>query len=95
MIHDSQPDTGGGGTSPPRSRGITAIVWVLGIFAVTALFMGLFILFAGEDQSVGIGGDLSWRVGDIDVAWAYGLLAGGAVLALTTLAVLVQRRRGT
>ncbi len=35
-------------------------------------FLGVFILVADEDQYVGIGGDLSWRVGDISSAWATG-----------------------
>ena len=80
--YDSQPDEGSGGTPRARSGGITAVVLVPAIVGVIALFMGLFILFAGEDQSVGLGGNLSWRVGDIDTAWAYGLLAVGAVLVL-------------
>jgi hypothetical protein len=91
--HDSHSDKKAGGASLPHSAGITAIAWGLALFGAIALFLGLFILFAGENQSVGLGGDLSWRVGDINAAWAYGLLAGGAVLLLGTLAIAVSRRR--
>lgn len=66
--------------------------WVLGIIAGIAVFLGLFILFGGDDQSIGIGGTVSWRVGDIAQAWAYGLLAGGVAAALATIA-LVRRDR--
>ena len=63
--------------------------WLFGIVGGIGVFLGLFILFAGEDQYVGIGGDLSWRVGDIDEAWAYGLLIGGGLLLLIALAMVV------
>jgi hypothetical protein len=81
----------GGGTGWRRGAG-----WVLGILGAIAAFMGLFIMFAGEDQSVGIGGDLSWRVGDISQAWAYGLAIGGGVLLAIVLALaLLGRSRGS
>jgi hypothetical protein len=66
--------------------------WFLGIVGAIAVFLGVFIMFAGDDQSVGIGGDLSWRVGDISGAWAYGLLIGGALLLVIVVgATLVGR----
>jgi 2TM domain len=64
-------------------RGV--IEWVLGIAGAIAAFLGLFILIAEEEQSVGIGGDLSWRVGDIAPAWSYGLLIGGSALIVLAL----------
>lgn len=67
--------------------------WVLAVLAGIAVFLGLFILFGGDDQSIGIGGEVSWRVGDIAVAWAYGLLAGGVVAGLVSY-LLVRRDRG-
>ncbi len=66
--------------------------WLFGIVGGIATFLGLFILFAGEDQYVGIGGDVSWRVGDIDLAWAYGLLIGGGLLLLIALGMVIFGR---
>lgn len=77
-----------------KRRGLRATEWLLGIAGVIAAFLGLFILFAGDEQYVGVGGDMSWRVGDISLAWAYGLLAGGVLLLLVSVA-LVLRDRGT
>ncbi|MGB8360819.1 MAG: 2TM domain-containing protein [Acidimicrobiia bacterium] len=57
--------------------------WLLGIFGGVGLSLGLLIFFAGDDQYVGIGGDLSWRVGDISATWAWGLLVGGGVLIIS------------
>lgn len=64
--------------------------WVLGIVGAIAAFLGLFILLGGEDQYVGLGGEASWRVGDIASAWGYGLLAGG--LAFVLVGVLLATR---
>jgi hypothetical protein len=66
--------------------------WLFGIVGGIALFLGLFIFFAGDDQYVGIGGDLSWRVGDISSAWAWSLLIGGVVLLVVALVMLVAGR---
>jgi len=66
---------------------------VLGIGGAIAVFMGVFILFAAEDQWVGIGGDLSWRVGDITPGWGIGLVIGGVVALLILVGSLLQRRR--
>lgn len=65
---------------------------VLGILGGVALFMGVFVLLAGDDQYVGLGGEASWRVGDIGLAWAIALLAVGAAAVLID-AALVQRER--
>jgi hypothetical protein len=66
---------------------------VLGIGGAIAVFMGVFILLAAEDQWVGIGGDLSWRVGDITPGWGIGLVIGGVVALLILVGSLLQRRR--
>lgn len=66
--------------------------WLLGIVGGIGVFLGLFILFAGESEYVGIGGDWSWRVGDISSAWMYGLLIGGGVLLLTSLVMVFYGR---
>jgi len=62
--------------------------WVLGIVGGIAAFLGLFILFGGEDQYLGIGGDLTWRVGDIASGWGYGLLVGGVALLVVTVVIV-------
>lgn len=72
----------------PRGPGWRVAGWVLGIVGGISAFLGLFILFAGEDQYVGIGGDLSWRVGDISSAWMYGLLIGGGLALLMALGMI-------
>jgi hypothetical protein len=61
---------------------------VLGILGGIAAFLGLFILVAEEEQYIGLGGDFSWRVGDISATWTYGLLAGGAVALLAVLGMM-------
>lgn len=73
----------------------SALAWVMGIIGAVALFLGLFISFAGEDQYVGIGGDWSWRVGDITSAWQYGFLIGGGVLLIAAIAVALMGRSRT
>lgn len=65
----------------------------LGIFGVIAAFVGGVILLAGEDQYVGLGGDLSWRVGTIEPGWGYGLLAAGVVLLVGAASLVVWERR--
>lgn len=67
--------------------------WVFGILGGIGAFMGLFILYADADQYVGLGGDLTWRVGDIASAWAYGLLAVGLALLLAAAGLLIWERR--
>ena len=67
--------------------------WVLGVAGGIAAFLGLFMLFGGEDQYLGLGGDLTWRVGDISTAAASWFLGGGAVLLLATVAVVRWERR--
>ena len=76
------PARGGGS----RHEGVGP-VWsfteiLLGILGVICLAVGVVILVVDDDQFVGLGGDWSWRVGDIPVAAAWGLLIGGAVLLI-------------
>jgi len=84
MTHEIPPR----GTEYRVGAAQRAVEWVLGIVGGIAVLMGLFILFGGEDQYVGIGGDASWRVGDIASAWIYGLTIGGGVLLLLTIALV-------
>ena len=80
--------------APPQSEALSRMQgrrvrgffeWLFGILGGIATFLGLFVLFADGDQWIGIGGDLSWRVGDISSTWAYGLLVGGLVLLILAL----------
>ena len=66
--------------------------WVSAILGFVSMFLGLFINFAGEDQYVGLGGDLSWRVGDIATGWIYGFLIGGALLLAIAVALITGGR---
>lgn len=67
--------------------------WVLGIGGAIAAFLGLLIMFGGEDAYVGIGGPASWRVGDIDQIWAWSLLAAGAVALVAGVMAFAAYRR--
>lgn len=66
---------------------------LMGIFGAIALFLGFFILFAGDNQSLGFW-DSSWKVGEISEWWGYGFLIGGGVLWVALIAWLVQGRLG-
>lgn len=70
-------------------RGFRLTEWLTGIIGGISVFLGLFILFGDPDEYLGIGGDLSWRVGDISSGWMYGLLIGGGLLLLTALGMVV------
>lgn len=76
----------------PESTWRSTVEWVAGIIGAVALFLGLFITFAGENQSLGLGGDWSWEVGEISSAWQYGFLIGGAVLLLGVIGLVIQGR---
>lgn len=89
--HETTPEERTG-TVPAGTGWQETIQWVLGIVGAVGAFMGAFIMFAGEDQSVGIGGSLSWRVGDLSDWWGYGLLIGGGLLLVIVLAWVMQRR---
>jgi hypothetical protein len=67
--------------------------WVLGILGGISAFLGLFVMFGPEDEFVGIGGDLSWSVGEISTAWMYSLLIAGLVMLAAGLAMIVSGGR--
>jgi multisubunit Na+/H+ antiporter MnhB subunit len=90
--HETTPDHGTRGST---SRGgwqrvSRQIATVIGAIAV---FLGLFILFAGDDQSVGIGGDWSWETGELSDWWGYGFLIGGVILLAGALFWVLSERR--
>lgn len=66
--------------------------WMFAILGMISLAVGTVVLVAGDDEYVGLGGDVSWRVGDLSPWWGYGLLAAGAAFVLAALA-LVRRDR--
>lgn len=69
--------------------------WTLGIVGAVAVFLGAFVQFAGEDQSIGFFGVWSARVGDVSEASKFALLADGSLLlALSFALVALRRRRG-
>ncbi len=70
-----------------------ATEWVLGVVGGVALTAGAVLLFRGDDQFVGLGGDLSWQVGDIAAGWGYALLIGGCVPLALGAALIVWERR--
>lgn len=80
---------------PRVAPGWRIAAWFLGIVGGIATFLGLFILLGGEDQSIGIGGDWSWTVGEISSAWGWGLFIGGLALMLIALATVLFSPRTT
>lgn len=78
-----------------RGIGWKSAWWLLALFGGVATFLGLFILFGSEDEYVGLGGDLAWRVGDISSVWTYGLLIGGlALLGILAAVTIIGRDMG-
>ena len=90
--HGTTSDRGAPGASTAAIAWQKAVAWILGIAAAVAVFCGMMILFAGDDQYLGISGDVSWRIGDIAPAWGYALLIGGGVLLLAVLGWALLRR---
>lgn len=80
--------------TPVRSTGWSVTQWSLGIIGGIATFLGFFVAFGPADEYIGLGGDWSWRVGDVSDAWMYTLLIGGPVLlAITVLMAVTGRSR--
>lgn len=73
---------------------LRASEWLLAILGGIAAFVGLFILFGSEDQSIGLGGDLSWTASEFASGWGYGLLAGG-IVAVVGAGLLLRYDRHT
>ncbi len=90
-IHSPSPPTTPAPTPAHRRHPVTtALLLILG--AISS-FLGGFILFADDEQSIGLGGDMSWRVGDIEPAWGYWMLIAGAVMLVGTIALVLRDRR--
>lgn len=85
-VHDRGPELMGGGP------GWHVAEWLLGIVGGIAAFLGVFTLVAGDDSSIGLGGDWSWEVGEISTSVTYGLLIGGGILLLAAVAMIVMGR---
>lgn len=87
----TSPATGSTGGIPHRAR-FRVTGWVLGVLGAIVTFLGAFILLASDEQSLGLGGQASWQVGEIDPAWGYGLLAVGVLALLATLGLVLRAR---
>jgi hypothetical protein len=79
--------------SSGRRAGYRISEWVLGILGVVGTFVGAFILVGPENCCSVRYPSLSWRVGDIDPAWGYGLLVAGILALLAAVALVVRGRR--
>jgi hypothetical protein len=66
--------------------------WVLGVVGIVAAILGAVILFGGDGQSIGLGGDLTWQVEDVAAGWGYVLLIGGCALVLAAGALILRDR---
>jgi hypothetical protein len=75
-----------------RGYGWKAGEWLMGVIGAVATFLGLFIMFGPEEDSIGLGGDVAWQVGEISSAWMYGLLIGGLILLAGTLLLVIAGR---
>jgi len=87
----TSPETGANVGGSGQSGWRTVAGWLLGIVGGIGVVLGAVILVAGENQYIGLGGDLSWRVGDIDPMWGLGLLIGGGALVLAGLGLVTLR----
>ena len=63
--------------------------WLIGIVGGIGILLGAVILLAGEEQYIGLGGDLSWQIGSIEPVWAFALLIGGGALALAGAGLVI------
>ncbi len=81
-----------GPTGTARRTGLAVTRWVLTVVGAISAFIGAFILLGGEDQWIGLGGDASWRVGEIDALWGWGLLVGGVIFLVGGVALFLRDR---
>lgn len=78
---------------PVRRASFRVSAWVLAGLGAVAAAVGAVILFAGDDEYVGLGGPTtSWRVGDLSPAWGYGLIAAGVVAVAVAVALGLNSR---
>lgn len=66
--------------------------WTLGIVGGIGMFLGLFTFFAGDESSIGLGGDWTWQVGEIATGMKWTLLIGGVVLLAASIAMGIAGR---
>jgi len=67
--------------------------WVLGVVGLVAMILGAVILFGGDDQAIGLGGDLTWQTENIAAGWGYMLLFGGIALVFAAAVLIFRDRR--
>ena len=87
----SSPSSTAGASHHAGQYRVTRVV--LMITGGLAAFLGLFIMFGSGDQSIGIGGEVSWQVDEIAPGWGYGLLAAGLVLLVGGIVLTVRSHR--
>lgn len=78
-----------------KGYGWKAAEWLMGVFGGIATFLGFFVMFGPEDDYIGLGGDVAWRVGDVSSAWMYGLVVGGLALLAGLLFMVITGRTRT
>jgi len=83
-------DVHNGPAVPVRTSGSRIGAWAVGVGGAMATFLGVFILLADENQWVGTGGSMSWRVGDLSPAWGYGLVGAGVLTLLVVVAMVLH-----
>ena len=89
--YDATPEVDTGRSTPDPTGWQRVVKQLLGIFGAIGIFLGLFILFAGDGQYLGFW-DSTWRVGDISEWWGYGLLSAGGVLWVIALGWILAGR---
>jgi hypothetical protein len=65
------------------------------VFGAIAMFLGVFVSFAGEDQSIGFFGVWSVHADEVSGWWTFALLAGGTLLLGMSLWSAALRRRSS
>ncbi|MDH4118008.1 MAG: 2TM domain-containing protein [Acidimicrobiia bacterium] len=78
--------------TPVRGTGWNVIQWLLGIVGGIAAFLGFFVAFGPQDEFIGLGGDVSWQVGEVTDTWMYTLMIGGLVLLAAAVYMAVVGR---
>jgi hypothetical protein len=80
--------------TPVRGTGWSVVQWLLGIVGGIATFLGFFVAFGADTEYIGLGGDMSWRVGEVSDAWMYTLLLGGLVMLAGAFGMAIAGRSG-
>ncbi len=88
-----KPPTTQSASRPGLAVSLLVSRWVLAIVGGISAFVGTFILVGGESQWIGIGGEMSWQVSEIDPLWGWGLLVAG-VVCIVAAVIAFRATRG-